>query len=61
MYIDFVDLKTMNRDCYYFFTLVSKNSFASLIFKAKKGEPPRSGWLSNMIRLCASLIFCLVA
>jgi len=31
---------------------LSKNSFASLIFVAKYGLPPRSGWFSNISCRC---------
>lgn len=45
---------------YYFLALPSKKSLASLIFVAKYGEPPRSGWFNNMILRCASFTLALV-
>lgn len=39
----------------------SKNSFASLIFVARYGEPPLSGWLSSIICLCFRLMISFVS
>jgi hypothetical protein len=37
----------------------SRIRFASLIFNARYGEPPRSGWFANMTVLYLSASFCL--